>query len=78
MVNITLNTNTGRRNVISDVNATLASIFEDNDLNTQGAIIHLDGRPVSMGDAGKSLAALGVADEGRAVLSLVVKATSAC
>ena len=77
MVNITLKTNTGRRNVISDVNATLASIFADNDLSTQGAIIHLDGRPVSMGDATKSLSELGVADEGRAILSLVVKATSA-
>ena len=77
MVRVTLNTNTGRRGVIADVNATLASIFAENDLNTQGAIIHLNGSPVSMGDATKSLSELGVADEGNAILSLVVKATSA-
>ena len=77
MVNLTIGTNTERKNVIVDVNTTLAQALSDNGVSTQGTALYLNSKMLAGCDVEATLNQLGVEDGSRAMLIAVVKSENA-
>ena len=77
MVQITLATNSERKQVLTSVDTTLAQIISSNSIDTTGATIMLKGNVVSAFDLDRTLAQCGVADGDSAIMNVTVKAAAA-
>lgn len=77
MVNVTVSSNTTRKNAIVAVSATVRDVFEQAGINPNGTAVHLDGQIISQYDFDSSLEDLGIEDESTASIICVVKAQSA-
>lgn len=77
MINLTIGTNTDRKNVITDANTPLKDVLRTNNVNITGTALHLNGTLIPGVDTNKSLAELGVSDGTSAMLIAVQKADSA-
>lgn len=77
MVNVTVSSNTARKNAIVAVSATVRDVFEQAGINPNGTAVHLDGQIISQYDFDSSLEDLGIEDESTASIICVVKAQSA-
>lgn len=77
MISLTYGTNTKRDTVVVDANTPLAAIFAEHNVNVKGTALHLNGTLIPGVDVNKSLAQLGVADGGDAMIIAVQKADSA-
>lgn len=77
MVNVTVSSNTARKNAIVAVSATVRDVFEQAGINPNGTAVHLDGQIISQYDFDNSLEDLGIEDESTASIICVVKAQSA-
>ena len=77
MVRLTIGTNTQRKVVVVEHDASLGQILEDNDVSIAGAALHLNGTLIPGVDVDSTLAELGIADNSNAMLIAVVKADSA-
>ncbi len=78
MFNLKINTNTNRVTEVEMLNETLANALDKRDIKTNGAVVSLNGRILNASDYGKTFADMGVTDGQQAILSVVVKADSAC
>ncbi len=77
MINLTIGTNTERKNVIVEPTEILGDVLEENNVNTASAAIHLNGSLIPGCDLDQSFEELGVEDDTQAMLIAVVKADSA-
>ena len=77
MINLTIGTNTERKNSIIDVNTTLAQALSDNGVSTQGTALYLNSKMLAGCDTEATFADLGVEDASRAMLIAVVKSENA-
>jgi len=77
MINLTIGTNTERKTAIVEPDRPLKDILRENEINTAGSALHLNGSLIAGVDADSSLAELGIADGSSAMLIAVVKADSA-
>ena len=77
MINLTIGTNTERKNSIIDVNTTLAQALADNGVSTQGTALYLNSKMLAGCDTEATFADLGVEDGSRAMLIAVVKSENA-
>lgn len=77
MVQVTIGTNMKKERVNTTVDVTPAELLTQYNVSTTGASVFLNGAALSPADYGKSLGALGVADETSAMLIAAVKAESA-
>lgn len=77
MINLTIGTNTERKNVIVSPDEVLADVLADNGVSTTSAAIHLNGSLIPGADLQETFEDLGVEDESSAMLIAVVKADSA-
>ena len=77
MINLTIGTNTERKNVIVEPNAVLADVLQENNVSTTSAAIHLNGSLIPGCDLDQTFEELGVEDDTQAMLIAVVKADSA-
>lgn len=78
MFNLKINTNTNRVTEVEMLNETLANALDKRDIKTNGAVVSLNGRILNASDYGKTFSDMGVTDGQQAILSVVVKADSAC
>lgn len=77
MINLTIGTNTERKNVIVEPTEILGEVLAENNVNTASAAIHLNGSLIPGCDLDQSFEELGVEDDTQAMLIAVVKADSA-
>lgn len=77
MINLTIGTNTERKNVIVEPTEILGDVLAENNVNTASAAIHLNGSLIPGCDLDQSFEELGVEDDTQAMLIAVVKADSA-
>lgn len=77
MVQITLATNSSRKNVLVNAASTLQQIISDNGVDTTGATIMLKGNVVSSFDLDRTLESCGVHDGETAIMNVTVKAAAA-
>jgi len=77
MINLTIGTNTERKNVIVEPTEVLGEILAANNVNTSSAAIHLNGSLIPGCDLDQTFEDLGVEDDTQAMLIAVVKADSA-
>ena len=77
MINLRIGTNTQRKTIIVEGDRPLNEILEEEEINVQGAALHLDGSLIPGCDTDNSLFELGIADGSNASLIAVVKADSA-
>ena len=77
MINLKIGTNTERKDIIVQVDDTLAEVLENNDINITGCALTLNGSLIPGVDVEKTFEELGVADGTRATLIAVMKADSA-
>lgn len=77
MINLTIGTNTERKNVIVEPTEILGDVLTENNVNTASAAIHLNGSLIPGCDLDQSFEELGVEDDTQAMLIAVVKADSA-
>lgn len=77
MTQITIATNSTRKQVLVNAETTLAQIIADNNIDTTGATIMLKGNVVSSFDLDRKLSDCGVADGETAILNVTVKAAAA-
>ena len=77
MINLTIGTNTERKNVIVAADEVLRDVLENNNVNTTSAAIHLNGSLIPGCDLDNTFEELGVEDDTQAMLIAVVKADSA-
>lgn len=78
MFKLKIATNMGRREMVECLDKTLAQALEDYELSTQGAAVSLNGRILTPTDFGRSFGELGMEEDGYGILSVTVKADSAC
>ena len=78
MFNLKINTNTNRMTEVEMLNETLANALDKRGIKTNGAVVSLNGRILNASDYGKTFSDMGVTDGQQAILSVVVKADSAC
>lgn len=71
MFNIKVSTAAGRRTIIAEPGTTVRDFIANNDIETTGANISLDGIPMTFEDFNSSFEDLGVTDS--AVLSIIIK-----
>lgn len=76
MITIQISVNTTRKTVQAMPEETVSQVLTNNNINTAGVNMHLNGMMLSMSDAGKTLAELGVQENTTAMLCAVVKADS--
>lgn len=77
MINLTIGTNTERKNIIVAADEVLRDVLADNNVNTGSAAIHLNGSLIPGCDLDSTFEELGVEDDTQAMLIAVVKADSA-
>ena len=77
MINLTIGTNTERKNVIVAPQDVLGDVLEENNVITSSAAIHLNGSLIPGCDLNQTFEELGVEDDSSAMLIAVVKADSA-
>lgn len=77
MVQLTIGTNTTRKQVIVEHTAKLSDILAQENINQSGTALNLNGGLIPPSNVDKTLAELGVADNSSAMLITVVKAESA-
>ena len=75
MLNITIGTNTSRKQVITSPDTVLRKLLQDNGVNVGVGTIHIDGIPLQIGDLDKTLGELGVTNQ--AYIISVAKADNA-
>ena len=75
MLNITIGTNTSRKQIIASPDTVLRNLLQDNGVNLSVGAIHIDGQSISVGDLDKTLEELGV--ENKAFIISVAKADNA-
>lgn len=77
MIQLTIGTNTERKNVIVEPGDTLADVLEANEVDYSHAALHLNGSLIAGCDTDQTFEELGVQDGKSAMLIAVVKADSA-
>lgn len=77
MINLSIGTNTERKNVIVEPTQTLADVLSENNVNVGGCALHLNGTLIAGADTEETFEGLGIADGTKAMLIAVVKADSA-
>lgn len=77
MINLSIGTNTERKNVIVEPDQTLADVLAENNVNVGGCALHLNGTLIAGADTDQTFEELGIADGTKAMLIAVVKADSA-
>lgn len=77
MINLTIGTNTERKNVIVEPTEVLGEVLAANNVSTASAAIHLNGSLIPGCDLDQTFEDLGVEDDTQAMLIAVVKADSA-
>ena len=77
MINLTIGTNTERKNVIVEPTEVIGKVLAANNVNTASAAIHLNGSLIPGCDLDQTFEDLGVEDDTQAMLIAVVKADSA-
>ena len=77
MISLTIGTNTERKTVLVEADQPLNEVLAENNVNTVGAALHLNGSLIAGCDTASSLSELGIEDGGKAMLIAVVKADSA-
>ena len=77
MVQITLATNSERKNILVNTDATLSSIIRENGIDTTGATIMLKGNVVSAFDLDRTLSQCNVVDGESVIMNVTVKAAAA-
>ncbi len=78
MLNITLITNAGATKIIGMLNQTPGQILEENNVNSTGSTVSLQSRPLSYDDFDRTFEQLNCYEGQNVVLSVIVKADSAC
>ena len=77
MVQITLATNSERKNVLANTDKTLSEIIRENGIDTTGATIMLNGNVVSAFDLDRTLSQCNVVDGESVIMNVTVKAAAA-
>ena len=77
MVQITLATNSERKNVLANTDKTLQQIITENGVDTTGATIMLKGNVVSAFDLDRTLSQCNVVDGESVIMNVTVKAAAA-
>jgi sulfur carrier protein ThiS len=77
MIRLTIGTNTSRTQVAVEPDQTLASVLSENNVNTTGCALHLNGTLIAGVDTDQTFEELGVRDGSDAMLIAVVNADSA-
>lgn len=77
MINLTLATNTDRRNVLVEADEKVADVIEREGVDMSGAQILLKGQILSVSDQQRTFDELGVADGTSAIMNVAVKAVAA-
>lgn len=77
MINVTIGTNTSRKTIITPIDSKIKDVLEQNEVNTAGAAIHLNGSLLSVRDLTETFEALGITEDSNNMLIAVVKADSA-
>lgn len=77
MINLTIGTNTERKNILVAPNESIAEVLANNNVNTTSAAIHINGSLVPGCDLQQTFEEFGVEDNTSAMLIAVVKADSA-
>lgn len=75
MLNITIGTNTSRKQVVVAPDTVLRDLLENNGVNTSVGTIHIDGVPMTVAQMGMTLAEIGVSD--KAFIISIAKADNA-
>jgi len=75
MLQIKISTTSGRTTVIGNYEDTPRSILDDNDIMYEGAIVSVDGFPLSLVDLNTPFASLGVSET--VSLTVVIKTGNA-
>lgn len=78
MFNLKISTVGERTTEVEMLNETLANALDKRNIKTNGATVSLNGRILNASDYGKTFSDMGVTDGQQAILSVVVKADSAC
>lgn len=77
MINLSIGTNTERKNVMVEPTQTLSEVLSAQGVNVNGCALHLNGSMIAGADTQETFAALGVIDGTKATLIAVIKADSA-
>lgn len=77
MIKVVIKTNTMRRDVTAEPNATPRAIFDDFGVDTSGSVVNLNGTILSATDLNSTFEALGVSDGSTVNLNSIVKADGA-
>lgn len=75
MLNITIGTNTSRKQVVTSPDTVLRTLLQENGVNVGVGTIHIDGIPLQIGDLDRTLGDLGVTNQ--AFIISVAKADNA-
>lgn len=78
MLNINIITNAGSNRIAASVDETPSQILKDNSISFAGATVSLNSRPLSYDDFDRTFAQLNCVANSTVILSVIVKADSAC
>lgn len=78
MLNINLITNAGSVKTPADINETPSQVLARNNISYTGATVSLNSRPLSYDDFDRTFDQLNCRENTTVVLSVIVKADSAC
>lgn len=77
MVQVSLNTASERKQVITEVTNSIHDIFAQNDVDTTGATVMLNGNIVNLSEFGLPLSNFGVQEGTQCFLNVAVKTSAA-
>ena len=79
MFRLKIHTNTERMpEILTPLGQTISEALDQNDISVSGATVSFNGRILGASDFGKSFDDVGAAEGQTGILSIVVKAASAC